>query len=586
MGKKKKLAVYQHLGQKSLRDDSVDDLFPEYMAAYNLMKNEAGGGDAWDNLTEIEQNERKAAMLTNLTIDLGKKEFEKLSAKEQSMFKLFVWAGCGCHKDLNTVLGGYAAMQRFWVENNLEPPVILPNKHNAAIIDEDAEVDDDPSEAALRAVKSSTRGAVKAAKIAGDILNNKNDKAGHHDDFRIWWKAHFGEQMTFPGTSNNRFGSNCNASTVLTMKRQGFIDYMDYALKKKSAAKRTNMEENFVKALNDVPTRTEFAVLAIYAQAVSYPYMQTIRGNPSTNALDLGPLNRKISSFIERVINDPSFLIGPHVTYKTGTFNGEPWYSEDVVNHINQLEPELPHLKPAIVAFFKGALESWKRFTSEYAIGGLIDEATQEEKDMAWMPPTNDVNEGALGGFRVALRRQPQLTLLQYNARTMFARNNTAEFVKEHFSDDTHKYVCKLAREKDTREKDRLLGIVEHNESRIQKKEAQKKKCEDRATQAAARIATIELNFNKDEIDKMKGDTLRDHFVAFKEAGAPMPNSVKRSSKVGELKDAIKGAIDSYKKREWTSKYDLQAPSDIEEEEEEEEIEWTDTSGISDNDDQ
>jgi hypothetical protein len=61
--------------------------------------------------------------------------------------------------------------------------------------------------------------------------------------------------------------------------------------------------------------------------------------------------------------------------------------------------PELPHLKPLLVRFFQGAAKGWKRFTSEFAPGGLIDEATVEEKDLAWLPTTNDVNEGALGSF-------------------------------------------------------------------------------------------------------------------------------------------------------------------------------------------
>jgi len=30
------------------------------------------------------------------------------------------------------------------------------------------------------------------------------------------------------------------------------------------------------------------------------------------------------------------------------------------------------------------------RFISEFAPGGLIDEATVEEKELAWMPTTND----------------------------------------------------------------------------------------------------------------------------------------------------------------------------------------------------
>ena len=159
------------------------------------------------------------------------------------------------------------------------------------------------------------------------------------------------------------------------------------------------MEKNLVNALNDIPTRTELAVLALYAQAVSHPYMRTIREDPDLNTLNLGPLNKKIQSFMKQIIEDPTSLIGENVTFETGTFNGQPWHSKEVVEKINKLAPDFPYLKEALIAFFRGALETWKRFTSEYSPGGLIDEATQEEKDLAWMPTTNDVNEGALGQF-------------------------------------------------------------------------------------------------------------------------------------------------------------------------------------------
>ena len=50
-------------------------------------------------------------------------------------------------------------------------------------------------------------------------------------------------------------------------------------------------------------------------------------------------------------------------------------------------------------AFLKGASSTWDRFTSEFVPGGMIDEATDLEKDLAWMPATNDLNEGALGSY-------------------------------------------------------------------------------------------------------------------------------------------------------------------------------------------
>jgi hypothetical protein len=333
--------------------------------------------------------------------------------------------------------------------------------------------------------------------------------------------------------------------------REDILEYLKYAEQKKAKVRYSHMEKNLVKALNDIPTRTELAVLALYAQAVSHPYMKAIREDPTTNALDLGPLNQKIESFMVRLIEDPTFLVGEHVSYETGSFDGKPWRSEKVVKKINELAPQFPYLKPALVAFCKGAHETWKRFTSEYTPGGLIDEATQEEKDLAWMPSTNDVNEGALGQFRVMICRQPQLTLLQYNARTMFARNNTAAFMDEMFTEDTHKYVQELARQKDTSEKDRLMDIVKLQEEKIAKKMAIKKKRNAKAAELANRISQVVLQFNIGKIMKLKGEKLRDQFDAFKREGAPFPKGVSRYSEVGVLKDVLNDAISEFQEEKW-----------------------------------
>ena len=51
-----------------------------------------------------------ATMMEKLVIKLEKASFEMLSDDEKHVLKLFIWAGCGCHKDLNTVRGGNAAM--------------------------------------------------------------------------------------------------------------------------------------------------------------------------------------------------------------------------------------------------------------------------------------------------------------------------------------------------------------------------------------------------------------------------------------------------------------------------------------------
>src|SRR6266540_716700 len=105
---------------------------------------------------------------------------------------------------------------------------------------------------------------------------------------------------------------------------------------------------------------------------------------------------------------------------------------------------DLPYLKELLVAFFTGADETWTRFTSEFAPGGLIDAATTEERDLAWMPATNDENEGALGSFRKLIRQQPQLTMQAYNGLTMFFRNNTELFMEAKFTtEEDYKFLHK-----------------------------------------------------------------------------------------------------------------------------------------------
>ncbi|KAF8804783.1 hypothetical protein BYT27DRAFT_7106262 [Phlegmacium glaucopus] len=183
------------------------------------------------------------------------------------------------------------------------------------------------------------------------------------------------------------------------------------------------MENNLWNALHCSATKTEFAVLAIYAQAVSHPYLKAVRasGEKQQNMLDLCDLHQKVYDHMQQLIENPDLLVGgaPDL-FKKGSLNGEEWQNPDVVDMIIKMVPSLPHFKELLVAFLTGALETWKQFTSEFAPGGLIDEATVEENELAWMPATNDVNEGALGSFWVLMRRQPQLTLLGHNALTMY----------------------------------------------------------------------------------------------------------------------------------------------------------------------
>jgi hypothetical protein len=418
MEKEKMAATYQSLGEEKILHTSNKELHGHFIDARKQMMKAVGGEVKWKNLSEMQQADHVAKMMEKLVIQLGQESYDALPESERRMLKLFIWSGCGCHKDLNSVRGGNASMMAWWQENNIEGPKLLANRDNAAVLNDESDV---VTPAQERALEMTARGGIKAAKIAGELFNNKNDKKGHHDVFRSWWSENVGKEFTFPGTSNNRFQSYCDAAAMIILHLQNFIKVLEYIRDGKQSRRFNHMEQNLWDALHCNPTLTELAVLALYALAVSYPYMQLIRvaTHDKTNMLDLGPLHQNIPDFINRLIEDPTFLVGPRADFKIATLNGKQWQSQDVFDAIQKMACKLPHLIPVLVAFLKEACQTWKRFISEFAPGGLIDEATTEEKDKAWMPPTNNVNEGALGAFCVLMCRQPQLSLLQYNAQAI-----------------------------------------------------------------------------------------------------------------------------------------------------------------------
>ena len=66
-------------------------------------------------------------MIEEAVAELGKEEFNNLSDEKKHLFQLFIWVGCGCHKNLSTIWGGYLAMAAWWIKNELEEecPVLL-----------------------------------------------------------------------------------------------------------------------------------------------------------------------------------------------------------------------------------------------------------------------------------------------------------------------------------------------------------------------------------------------------------------------------------------------------------------------------
>ena len=99
----KKWAVNHHLGEEVMQEKSIHEIFQLQMGAQTKMVQAAGGQKKWDSLPEATKTEKRAKMVEDVVQELGKGAFELLDAHEKCFLRLFIWAGCGCHKDLNTV---------------------------------------------------------------------------------------------------------------------------------------------------------------------------------------------------------------------------------------------------------------------------------------------------------------------------------------------------------------------------------------------------------------------------------------------------------------------------------------------------
>ncbi|KAJ7726792.1 hypothetical protein B0H16DRAFT_1735510 [Mycena metata] len=97
---------------------------------------EAGGADAWKQLPDAEKNVRTKSSMDTLALRLGEEVFSLLPPETKREINLFFWAGCSMRKELNCCKVFDEGMQEHYEEHpELEPPVLLANKDNAATIE-------------------------------------------------------------------------------------------------------------------------------------------------------------------------------------------------------------------------------------------------------------------------------------------------------------------------------------------------------------------------------------------------------------------------------------------------------------------
>ncbi|CUA67986.1 Myosin-10 [Rhizoctonia solani] len=484
----------------------------------------------WRALPEEEQSVLMHDAWLALAIQLGDEEFKKMSSESQFEADLIAWTGCCMHKELNAVKGGVSAMSSIWKAIGSKPPISLPNKLERMGLSE--------------FTKYKIGSAVKLTALAGALFNHKDDKRGYQSTVDYYFEKVFGYSKRFADTSHTRYGSHCDAAAELILHLSNYIGLLLLLGDAKNNTGLTNIEQNLVDGLQDIPMLTELVVLALYGQAVGKPYMRHVR-SAALNSMDLGPFHNRVKQHCQAIINNPDLLLGADTSYTTGTLDGQSWDRPEVIYCVLSMVKDLPDIRPALVAFFEGALKSWERFTVEYDDGGIIAQATAKQRKSAWVSPTNDVSEGALGQCRQMLRRAPTMTDEQRNARVMWKHNHTYDWARQTLTQDDQNFVRTEARRIDASgsgKKVRMLAALEL-ERRAEAGRARKAKTHSRKIVIKKKLAETDLNLHAthESLSSMKIDQLDSQIDKLREADKCILPKSKLRTKQAKIAEILRG---------------------------------------------
>ncbi|TBU38668.1 hypothetical protein BD309DRAFT_983517 [Dichomitus squalens] len=462
----------------------------------------AGGETAWRHLSPEALAAKNISIQQSVAHHLGEAAYLSMPEHERQLADLFIHGGCCMHKDLNAFKGGATRMAKYWAAAGLRPPVLLMNKDNAATAAAG------PSAAQTRAVEQSRGGGPKHAEICGTVFRHRDDKKGQQDSMRWFFLAsRLAKLLTFPDTSNTRYGSYGDAASVLIAYLDLFLDLLSMVVDRKDGGEPTNLERNVRAGLEDDATLAEHCAMSLYSQSVSHPYMRAVRSRTQPSHLSLGPLHAHVLAHIQNLIDDPDLLLGPNVSYETAVLDGQPWDHPDAITGVHRLLPRLPYLREIVIAFLQGALETWQQFTIEFAPGGTIAQLTEQQRQLAAMPATNDRNEGALGLYRYLARTMPNISVDQYNARTMWHQNKTATYAQK-LTTETHKFIRTYTREQDASgsERKRRLFIADCERTEAERKRVHRdgvaeKKMARQVNKLKARTAGLTVPVINEQLD-------------------------------------------------------------------------------------
>jgi hypothetical protein len=145
------------------------------------------------------------------------------------------------------------------------------------------------------------------------------------------------------------------------------LQFLVYVWENNTSHTLNHMELNIQRGLSCWSTRHEFIVIALLNQNIDVPYVLEVRGPLHTedNLLKLGTLHKKVKAHLEKIIADPKLVTGADMTIETSTPNGRRLEKSEVVYAAQRRisEWKLDHVDGLVVAYCKGALETWSGLT-------------------------------------------------------------------------------------------------------------------------------------------------------------------------------------------------------------------------------
>ncbi|KAJ7589240.1 hypothetical protein C8J56DRAFT_1048873 [Mycena floridula] len=412
----------RELGEASLAHQDMATVLHMIRETRRLEVEVLGGIEVYMKISSEEGALLDLRVVDTIIEKLERTEFDALASEEKREMTLFLWCGCCMHKDQNSAKSGNAAMNAAWKELGLVPPMLLANKWNAAAIQRVLSPEKRPgplSAEDIAALEATRFGGARAIALFGTTYNNSDSKKGQGDLHRVHFAPDDKPFRKFPQIQACRFGTVGAASGEILLHRKEYKENIETIRLKKQSSSLTNIELNISRALDDIPTETEWTVLALYHQLVTVPYIEYVRDS-SKNGVELGPFHSDVLDHIRKGIANPeSFLKKDPDAYIFATLDGRPFRHPDVMTAIHERIPHFPHIVPILKAFLEGTVGTWIRFSAEYARGGIIDGSSADEKDLAWMP-----------------------SLEQWNTMQMYTRNGTQRFV-DHLFEDSHHRFCR-----------------------------------------------------------------------------------------------------------------------------------------------